>query len=251
LNFDALQQSYWNAQLERVKALRDKISGRAAAAAVPGRIVPEGEDLAIGAGRRLPLAIMFLDISGFSNRSSSTQEQQSLMLKVLNLFFTEMMKIAEDYGGMVEKNTGDGLMAYFDDGGDVAASKKAVACAMTMMRANDRLVGPILAATPGTTPIEFRISIDYGPVTIARLGAAQRFNAYVAIGSSANFASKMLAHAKPGEIVLGADALNQLPPSWKTNFAELATASTGWTQGPAALPYRLYRFTGRWLEFPR
>lgn len=55
------------------------------------------------------------------------------MLSALNLFFTEMMKIAEDYGG-VEKNTRDGLMAYFDDGMDVAASKKTVACALTMMR---------------------------------------------------------------------------------------------------------------------
>jgi len=37
------------------------------------------------------------------------------MLRVLNLFFTEMIRIVEDYGGAVEKNTGDGLMAYFED----------------------------------------------------------------------------------------------------------------------------------------
>jgi adenylate cyclase len=37
------------------------------------------------------------------------------MLRVLNLYFSEMIKIAEEYGGTVEKNTGDGLMAYFED----------------------------------------------------------------------------------------------------------------------------------------
>ena len=93
-------------------------------------------------------------------------------------------------------------MAYFQDGPDLPATKRAVACALTMMRANDRLIRPILVAST-IVPIAFRISIDYGPVTIARLGAAQRFNAYVAIGATANFASKMLAHAKPGEIRVG------------------------------------------------
>jgi len=31
-------------------------------------------------------------------------------------FWVKWVKIAEDYGGVVEKNTGDGLMAYFNDG---------------------------------------------------------------------------------------------------------------------------------------
>jgi adenylate cyclase len=249
MDFDTLQRTYWDAQSSRVRELRDKINARAATS-TSGRVVPENDDLAIGEGRRLQLAVMFLDISSFSARSSSTADEQATLLRVLNLFFTEMMKIAEDYEGTVEKNTGDGLMAYFDDSGNVAASKRAVACAMTMIRANDRLIRPILQGTASTTPIEFRISIDYGPVTIARLGAAQRFNAYVAIGATANFASKMLAHAKPGEIVIGADAFRQLPPDWATRFTELATASTGWSQGAAGTPYNLYRFTARWMEFP-
>jgi adenylate cyclase len=249
MDFDLLQRTYWDAQSTRVKELRDKINARTTISA-SGRVVPEDDDLAIGEGRRLQLAVMFLDISRFSVRDSSTAEQQSMMLRVLNLFFTEMMKIAEDYEGTVEKNTGDGLMAYFDDSGDVAASKRAVTCAMTMMRANDRLISPILQGTAGTAPIEFRISIDYGPVTIARLGAAQRFNAYVAIGATANFASKMLAQAKPGEIVLGADAVKQLPLDWRTKYAEIATTSTGWSYQPSGTSYNLYRYTARWLEFP-
>ena len=38
-----------------------------------------------------------------------------MLLAALNLFFSELVKVAEDYGGTVEKNTGDGLMAYFDE----------------------------------------------------------------------------------------------------------------------------------------
>lgn len=49
------------------------------------------------------MAVMFIDICGFSSRQLETAEAQNLMLKVLNLFFTEMIRISEDYGGNVEK----------------------------------------------------------------------------------------------------------------------------------------------------
>jgi len=35
-------------------------------------------------------------------------------------------------------------MAYFEDSADLPATKRAVACALTMMRANDRLIRPTL-----------------------------------------------------------------------------------------------------------
>ena len=245
MDYDGLQTTYWQAQIARIKELRDRI-----AATVPtqiGRIVPEDEDLVIGQGRRLRMAVLFLDISDFSSRLSETEDEQALLLKVLNLFFTEMIRIAEEYGGTVEKNTGDGLMAYFEDGAGTPVEvgcKRAVACALTMMSANEYLIKPILDATP-VPEIKFRISIDYGSVTVARLGAARRFNANVAIGATANFASKMLAHAAPGEVVIGATVREQLPPEWH-KFTEYLPASTGWVYRQTGLPYPLYKYTGRW-----
>src|SRR5260370_41133856 len=111
MNYDGLEQSYWTSQIERVESLRSKISARAAASAPIGRVIPDDDDLVIGTGRRLMLTVMFIDISKFSQRQSITANEQELMLRVLNLFFTEMIRIVEDYGGVVEKNTGDGLMA--------------------------------------------------------------------------------------------------------------------------------------------
>ena len=92
--------------MQRVESLRRAINERSQVR--PGRVIPEGDDVAIGSGRRLNLAILFLDISGFSARCSFHPEEQATNLRVLNLFFSEMIKIAEDYGGVVEKNTGDG-----------------------------------------------------------------------------------------------------------------------------------------------
>src|SRR5690606_16573287 len=100
----------WKAQQERVEQLRAKIEARPMVG--DGRSVPGDDSLAIGDGRRLSMAIMFIDICDFSKRNLETLEEQGLMLKVLNLFFTEMIRISEEYGGNVEKNTGDGLMVY-------------------------------------------------------------------------------------------------------------------------------------------
>jgi adenylate cyclase len=246
MDYNILHPTYWTTQRERVSDLRGKIATRTSV--VPGRVVPENDDLFIGQGRRLQLAVMFLDISAFSNRPSATPDEQEMLLRILNLFFSEMVKIADDYGGTVEKNTGDGLMAYFEDNAGTPptpAVHRAVASALTMFSANDYLITPILRATP-VPEIKFRISIDYGPVTVARLGAAQRFNSNVAIGATANFASKMLALAGPDEIVLGAGAYNNLPLVWQTQFATLHTAVTGWVYRNSDMPYPLYKYTGRW-----
>ena len=114
MNYEWLEETYWNSQIQRIELLRQKISARAEV--VDGRNVPDDDALSIGDGRRLTMAVMFIDICDFSKRSLEAVEEQTLMLKILNLFFTEMIRISEEYGGNVEKNTGDGLMIYFNDG---------------------------------------------------------------------------------------------------------------------------------------
>lgn len=246
MEYDGLQNSYWRIQIERVEELRKKISARPKSG--EGRVVPDDDALSIGDGKRLSMAVMFIDICGFSNRPMETLEEQDLTLRVLNLFFTEMIRIAEEYGGNVEKNTGDGLMIYFNDGEgtpEAKGTKRAVAAALTMMAANEHLINPILRATPAKE-IEFRVSIDYGPVTIARLGPPRRFNSNAAIGTTANFASKMLRHASAGDVVLGESAHNQLPSEWQTNWTELLPITTGWHYRVSGNAYAIYRYIGRW-----
>jgi len=249
LNYDALDNAYWTAQRERVEQLRKNIFSRPVIG--DGRLVPEDESLSIGDGRRLSMAIMYIDICGFSLRGMETLEEQDLMLRILNLFFTEMIRIAEEYGGNVEKNTGDGLLVYFNDGEGTPAEsgpKRAVACALTMFAATERLINPIVVASRAKH-IEFRVSIDYGSVTIARIGAPKRFNANAAIGTTANFASKMLRFAKAGEIVVGESAKLLLPVEWQVRWTVSVPESTGWVYRKDNSPYLLYRYIGRWTNF--
>lgn len=247
MNYDGLGSSYWQQQTERVERLRSRIVERTSTA--PGRVVPTADDLAIGTGRRLHATVLFTDICGFSGRPAATADEQELLLRVLNLYFTEMIRIVEEYGGTVEKHTGDGLMAYFEDGAKGSAeengTKRALASVLTMLAANDALISPVLRASD-VAPIHFRASLEYGPITVARIGAAQRFSANVAIGNAANFACKMLGLVDEDDVGLGAAANTRIPPLWRDAWSKLSSKATGWVYSATGAPYPLYLYTGRW-----
>jgi class 3 adenylate cyclase len=246
VNYHYLSPGYWSLQIERVLGSVRRILDRAEAPKT-GRVVPGNDALVIGDGRALRMAVLFLDISGFSGRPAEDAPEQHVILQTLNLFFTEMVRVAEDYGGTVEKNTGDGLMAYFEDGGGDPAEEgctRAVAAALTMMHVNDHAITPVLRSS-NVEPIRFRVGIDYGVVTVARVGVARGFNANVAVGTAANIASKLLAKADPDDVVIGEAVYNRLPAGWR----QWATAkdSSGFVYRRTGQPYLAYDFSGRWV----
>lgn len=240
-----LNGDYFKVQIERTLKTLDKIMARGQQS--NGRVVPDVDDLPIHAGRRLEATVMFLDISKFSNRPSETPEEQATIVQVLSLFFTEMIRIIEDYDGVVEKNTGDGLMAYFGSqaGSDTSIQTRALAAALTMFSAASDLLNPILIRS-SIPVVDFRICLDHGHVTIAKVGAEQRFNGIVAVGTTANVAAKMLAVADPNTILLGANMLFGLPESWVAQYATLKSYETGWQFRSTGLPYTFWAYNGRW-----
>jgi class 3 adenylate cyclase len=249
MDYDALPIAYWQEQVQRILSMLSKIQERAGDV-VKGRQVPEDEVLLLGSGRHLSMAVLFLDICGFSSRPSATAAQQAVLVHVFNLFFSELIRISEDYGGTVEKNTGDGLMVYFEDSGGNPPEdgcKRAIAAALTMLYATQKAINPILE-NASIQRINFRVGIDHGDVTIAEVGAARRFRSRVAIGATANIASKILEVAGPDEIVIGDQVRKRLPPAWSNQFAELHTQQTGWIYVLSGAPYPFYRYTGRWRD---
>lgn len=244
-----LTASSWQRQKQRIIKSAERLRQRPFTKEGRDFPDPDFEDsLSIGEGRRLNAAIMFLDISGFTDRPMETPAEQDLMLRILTLFFSEMVRVAEEYEGQVEKNTGDGLMIYFSDDSDVHSVQKAITCALTMMAVTTSLINPIVRLS-NAEDIRFRISIDYGSITIAKMGAAQRFFSHTAIGTVANIACKMLRYAEAEQIVLGNNAKNKLPFEWQRTYTQLLPINTGWSYRETGLAYSLYLYTGRWAKF--
>jgi class 3 adenylate cyclase len=248
VKYDELTKSAFDSQLDRIEKLRSKIASRDMVVK-PGKVIPDDADLAIGTGRRLDAAVLFIDISDFSSRLSNTLEEQERLLRLLTFFFSEMIAIVEEYGGFVEKNTGDGLMAYFEDRPgkpDENGSRRALACALTMFYTTDKVLNPVVLAS-SMEPLRFRAGIEWGSITVAQVGKAKGYNSIVAVGTPANLASKMLNFAKAGEIVIGTKLMMQLPPSW-WQWCEKIDDPSGFVYVASGNPYDLYRYNGRWKD---
>lgn len=242
-NLNALPRMYFARQRVRVRNTEERVL-KAPSSSRAGRVFPTSGDLPIGRGRHLQAAVMFLDICKFSGRNMDTQFDQTLLMNSITVFFSEIIRIIEDYGGNVEKNTGDGLMAYFPHSQAVADAHRASSCAMTIMLAADRLLNPLLEQYL-YAPFQFRICLNAGPITVAEVGKHRGFRSSVAIGTAANIASKMLSCCAAGQILIGERAVRRLPADWQAECTQFHSADERWTY-LNGLAYAFYELTCRW-----
>jgi adenylate cyclase len=245
VNAGAISAGYWTDLINRRDDAVQRIKKRQELA-VTGKAIPDDDQLVIGEGRYLPAAVMFIDISGFSGWPSGNRTEQSDVLTVLNLFMSEMIRILSDYGGEVEKNTGDGLLAYFDvqtGENEAETCKRAISCGLTMRLCTKDLINPVLSEP--LPQVKFRIGLDFGGITVAKIGSPKIFNSRAAIGSTANIAAKMLAHGGPDDFVIGNDVRKRLPPGW-IEHAQFLTPASGFVYVATGEAYCLYRYTGVW-----
>lgn len=228
----------------RIKALDNRIDG-----ITEGRVMPDASDITIGSGRQFELTIMFLDICGFSNRMNWTSQEQKSVLKTMNIFMAEMLSIVHDFGGHFEKNTGDGLMAYFGESEATVAErvKPAAEAALVMHYVNDTLLSPWFI-DQGIEPIKFRVGLDHGPVTIARVGIqGGQKSSRVAVGTPANIANKIMKLIPDGGICVGDSVKNNLPHQWNWH-CEAITDPSGFVFVQTGAAYIAWKLTHRLQE---
>jgi class 3 adenylate cyclase len=200
-----------------------------------GRVVPDDDDLMIGDARRLRLAVLFLDICGFSRIPNEEEGEQDEVLRLLNLFMAEMLQVVKMHGGDFEKNTGDGLMAYFKQGSEVECAQGAVDAAVTMHCYNDQVLSPRLKSI-GLPEIKFRVGIEAGLVTVANVGVRGPHHSIVAIGTTPNVACKLMSLVQNGGIVLGHYTRCLLPYDWQEKTASIGPLP-GYVIKGTATPY--------------
>ncbi len=227
--------------LDRLIRRRNQLESRVDAS-TSGRVIPEEDALAIGEGKHFSeMAVLFLDICGFSNLPNWTTDEQKLVLKTLNLFMGEMLSIVRDFGGTFEKNTGDGLMAYFGECAKTPAEavKPAVEAAVMMHYINDTWIR-LITNKLGWPPINFRIGIDTGPITLARVAIhGGSHGGIVAIGTTANLACKLMKHVPDGGICIGEKTYDALPNGWRQSCTQI-NGQTGFAYTSTQSPYRAW-----------
>jgi len=153
-------------------------------------------------GERKQVTVMFCDAEGFTSLSERLGPER--VYSIMDEVFETLIHKVHEFGGTVNKMTGDGIMALF--GAPIAledAPQRAIRSALAIQRDIPRLSDRKKEET-GDRPIRMRIGIHTGPVVVGSLGNDLRVE-FTAMGDTVNLASRMEGLAEPGTVYVTED----------------------------------------------
>jgi adenylate cyclase len=151
------------------------------------RILINNPSLAKLGGEKHEITILFTDIKGFSSISEKVSED--VLVKLLNIYFTDMTNVVLANGGAVDKFIGDSIMAFW--GAPLPDSDSAYHACMTavlMQSQLDKLQTRLIKI--GGIGIQQRIGVNTGLCIVGNMGSEQKKN-YTVTGDPVNLASRL------------------------------------------------------------
>jgi class 3 adenylate cyclase len=125
------------------------------------------------------------------------------MTYLLNSYFSEMSKIALEYGATIDKFIGDAILIFFGDPETRGVQEDALQCvrmAVAMQRRMRELRG--LWRDKGyRQPFQVRIGINTGFCNVGNFGSEQRMD-YTVIGSEVNLAARLEQNGAPDGVIM-------------------------------------------------
>jgi adenylate cyclase len=183
----------------RLLALSEKLS-RYLAPQVYKSIFEGSRDAEIRTQRK-KLTVFFSDIKDFTASTAKWQPEEITFL--LNSYFSEMSKIAFEYGGTLDKFIGDAMVIFFGDPDSRGVQEDATQCvkmALAMQRRMSEL--QMLWRQMGSDKsFEVRMGINTGYCDVGNFGSDLRMD-YTIIGSEVNLAARLEQAAEPGGILI-------------------------------------------------
>ncbi|HEO65656.1 MAG TPA: hypothetical protein ENI73_07280, partial [Spirochaetes bacterium] len=139
--------SHTNSMIEDLREKRriQDIFGKVVSPEIAKRIYEQSNDEDRLGGQRQNLVILFSDIRNFT--SLTEKNDPEVLVRDLNLYFSDMVRIINDHGGLVDKFIGDGILVIFGlehpDGVINQAVKASVSMQEAMADLNNRVSIPI------------------------------------------------------------------------------------------------------------
>ncbi len=162
-------------------------------------------------GERREIAVLFADAVNFTQLSASLDAEA--VFNLINDLLSRLVACVHRYEGLVDKFTGDGLMAIF--GAPVAHendAEMAMRAALDMQKVAAEFA-PQARSQLGA-PLKIRVGIHAGLAISGILGTAEQ-SAYTVIGDTVNIAARMEAQATPGHILVSERVYVRTEPFFK------------------------------------
>lgn len=159
-------------------------------------------------GERRTVTILFADLRGSTALAEKLPPEE--VIAVMNAYLRVMARAVLDAGGIIDKFTGDGVLAIFGALGD--PSQGALAAARAALDIRTRMAALNAARSARGEPVaRFGVGMHTGDVVLGAVGLPERSD-YTAIGDTVNTASRMEALTKEFRVdaVLSSDTADRL-----------------------------------------
>jgi class 3 adenylate cyclase len=179
------------AEIERISRLKRFLSPQ-----IARLVVASGNENLLDSHRRA-VAVLFCDLRRFSAFSEQAEPEE--LIQVLREYHQALGILTDKYEGTVERFTGDGLLAVFNDPMPCAdPSLRAVHMAVEM---RDEVAKLSQKWSRSGHDVGFGIGIAYGYATLGTIGYEGR-QQYSVTGKVANLAARLCGEAKDGQILI-------------------------------------------------
>lgn len=163
------------------------------------------EDENLFKSHRREITVVFIDLRGFTAFSDSAEPEE--VMDVLRGYHAEMGKLIFEFGGTLERFTGDGIMVFFNDPIPCADhTKQAVRMAIEMQARIKQLRHDWLKKG---YELDLGIGLAAGYATLGNIGFEGRID-YGAVGNVTNLAARLCAEANGGQILIDRKTLTKV-----------------------------------------
>jgi class 3 adenylate cyclase len=175
---------------------------------------------AVWEGEVTSCIVLVSDVRGFTAMTEKLRPQETV--RYLNRMFTELEEIITFSGGEINKFMGDSILAFYPFPPDKEAEsiQKALLSALQMQDGFHQILGAFKGNYSKDVETGLGIGLAAGNVIMGNLGSARRME-FTVIGDTVNFAARLCALAKDGQILINRDMahsaaddfrLDELPP---------------------------------------
>lgn len=149
-------------------------------------------------GKKRDVAVLFVDIRGFTTLSESLEPEQ--VVDILNGYLELTTRCIFRHGGTLDKFVGDATMAVFNSPFDTEDYEyKAILTAWDIVQGGNHIEKEYLDRYG--KQIGFGVGINCGPAVVGNIGCDFRMD-YTAIGDTVNTAARLESNAPKGKIYI-------------------------------------------------
>ena len=179
---------------------------RYVAPSIVGEILKEGtENLKLG-GKLCDIAVLFVDIRGFTTMSERLSPEE--VVNILNQYLTMTASCIEKNNGTLDKFVGDATMAFWgaplpQEDPVMAAAKTALDIIDGAKELSKKLKEEI------NEELNVGVGVHFGPAVVGNMGSEKRMD-YTAIGDTVNTAARLEANAPGGTVYISRSVAEKL-----------------------------------------